>query len=235
MTGLYFSTILKTYSVPGASTAFASVLAAEDGENEVVVNQGACGRVTEEMIFSLEDLFSQAAVVLLQCELPPEALRAAVSLAKRHHAYTILNPAPARDLPAAIFEGADLLTPNWTEAHQLCGLPVEETRSPSELAKRLLDKGSKSVIITMGHRGAFLSQGGREHFQPAFPIQAVDSTGAGDTFTGYFVACMAAGRPEEECLDLASRAAALAVSRPGAAPSIPTMDEVQRCTLRRGE
>ena len=110
----------RAISVPGASTAFASVLAAEDGENEVVVNQGACGRVTEEMIFSLEDLFSQAAVVLLQCELPPEALRAAVSLAKRHHAYTILNPAPARDLPASIFEGADLLTPNWTEAHQLC-------------------------------------------------------------------------------------------------------------------
>lgn len=217
----------RAISVPGASTAFASVLAAEDGENEVVVNQGACGRVTEEMIFSLEDLFSQAVVVLLQCELPPEALRAAVSLAKRHHAYTILNPAPARDLPASIFEGADLLTPNWTEAHQLCGLPVEETRSPSELAKRLLDKGSKSVIITMGHQGAFLSQGGREHFQPAFPIQAVDSTGAGDTFNGAVACEIARGIPLEQSLQTAAAASALCVSRSGVLQAIPWRREVE--------
>ena len=89
--------------------------------------------------------------------------------------------------------------------------------------------------MTLGSGGSAAFTGAEAIRQAAFPAEAVDTTAAGDTFTGYFVACMAAGRPEEECLDLASRAAAIAVSRPGAAPSIPTMDEVQRCTLRRGE
>ena len=217
----------RAMNIPGHSTAFASILAADDGENEVIVSQGACAHVTEEMIASLEDLFSQAAVVLLQCELPLEALRAAVLLAKRHHAYTILNPAPARELPPSVFEAVDLLTPNWTEAHQLCGLSLQETHSPSELAKRLLDKGSKAVILTMGHRGAFLRHGNQELFQPAFPVQAVDSTGAGDTFNGAIACEIARGVPLEQALRMASAASALCVSRSGVLQAIPTREEAE--------
>ena len=91
------------------------------------------------------------------------------------------------------------------------------------------------LLLTLGSHGCVYDDGQRRLRQGNYQVGTVDTTAAGDTFTGYFVACMAAGRPEEECLDLASRAAAIAVSRPGAAPSIPTMDEVQRCTLRRGE
>lgn len=91
------------------------------------------------------------------------------------------------------------------------------------------------LLLTLGSHGCVYDDGQRRLRQGIYQAETVDTTAAGDTFTGYFVACMAAGRPEEECLDLASRAAAIAVSRPGAAPSIPTMDEVQRCTLRRGE
>ena len=90
------------------------------------------------------------------------------------------------------------------------------------------------LLLTLGSHGCVYDDGQRRLRQGIYQVGTVDTTAAGDTFTGYFVACMAAGRPEEECLDLASRAAAIAVSRPGAAPSIPTMDEVQRCTLRRG-
>ena len=98
-----------------------------------------------------------------------------------------------------------------------------------------IDKSISRLLLTLGSHGCVYDNGQRRLRQGIYQVGTVDTTAAGDTFTGYFVACMAAGRPEEECLDLASRAAALAVSRPGAAPSIPTMDEVQRCTLRRGE
>lgn len=224
----------RALRLPGTGTAFASVLAAEDGENVVVVNQGACGAVTGGMIETLEDLICRASVLLVQCELPVEALDTATALARRHGVYVMLNPAPAKPLPGEILQRVDLLTPNWTEAHQLCGRPVRADTDPAALAEALADLGSGAVVITMGSRGALLWEQGRTHYQEAFPVTAVDTTGAGDTFNGALAAELARGISVREALPFAAAASALCVGRSGVLNAIPTRARTE-AFLRKAE
>ena len=144
----------------------------------------------------------------------------------------VFNPSPIDESIFRLPLGeAWLLIFNEIEGAALAGCDDEE-----DILNTLRRRWPRCrLLLTLGSHGCVYDNGQRRLRQGIYQVGTVDTTAAGDTFTGYFVACMAAGRPEEECLDLASRAAAIAVSRPGAAPSIPTMDEVQRCTLRRGE
>ena len=213
--------------IPGKNTAFASVLVDSHGENVVIVDRGACLAVTAEMINALEDKIAAADVLLLQCELPVETLEAATALAEKHGVYTILNPAPARKLPEEVLKRVDLITPNWTEAHQLCGFSTEESHTPEELAVCLQKQGCSSVVITMGGDGAFVcTEEGRWH-QPAFAVHAVDTTGAGDTFNGALAAKISEGCKLDEAIRFAAAASAISVSRRGVLQAIPTISEVE--------
>lgn len=223
------------FVIPGTNTAFASVLVDANGENVVIVDRGACLAVTGEMLHALEDFFAAASVLLLQCELPLEVLDAAAAMAKKHGVFTILNPAPAAEIPEHILERVDLLTPNWTEAHQLCGLPVQADRDPAQLAAMLQAKGCQNVIITMGHRGAYLCEGRKTQLQPAFCVTAVDTTGAGDTFNGALAAEVSSGSTLADALRTATAASAISVSRRGVLNAIPTKAEVKRFLAEQGK
>lgn len=157
-----------------------------------------------------------------------DVLDAATAMAREHRIFTILNPAPAAEIPAHILERVDLLTPNWTEAHQLCGLPVQADRDPAVLAAMLQAKGCKNVVITMGHRGAYLQEGRKAYFQPSFRVSAVDTTGAGDTFNGALAAEISRGSPLVSALRIAAAASAVSVSRRGVLSAIPTRAEVEQ-------
>lgn len=215
------------FVIPGTNTAFASVLVDARGENVVIVDRGACLAVTGTMLHALEDSFAAASVLLVQCELPLEVLNEAVDMAKKHSVFTILNPAPAADIPKRVLERVDLLTPNWTEAHQLCGLPVRADRDPAELAAMLQEQGCSNVIITMGNRGAYLQEGQNGRFQPSFCVAARDTTGAGDTFNGALAAELSNGSTLADALRVASAASAISVSRQGVLNAIPTQEEVR--------
>lgn len=216
----------RTFVVPGKNTAFASVLVDSNGENMVIVDRGACLAVTADMIQTLDAHISAMSVLLLQCELPLETLVAATALAKKHGVYTILNPAPAAALPTEVLTQVDLLTPNWTEAHQLCGVAPEENRVPEELATCLHAQGCRNVVITMGGHGAFVSDREQSWHQPAFSVSVVDTTGAGDTFNGAIAAKISCGSTLCEAVRFASAASAISVSRRGVLNAIPTASEV---------
>ena len=145
-----------------------------------------------------------------------------VAFARSAGVTTVVTPAPALPLPEGFLEDVDVLVPNAGEARELAGIDDETD------AARALSRRARTVVMTRGSRGALVARGGEILAEvPAHPVTPVDTTGAGDTFTGVLVARLAAGDPEPAALHAASVAAALATTRPGASSSMPTRPEVQ--------
>ncbi len=210
-------------------TGVALIFVEKGGLNQIVVAQGANGRLRPSDLAAAEVRFDEASLVLLQLESPMETAAAALELAKRHGATTVLDPAPARALAPELLAQVDLLTPNETEALALVGRPpgsfsVEEAGS---LADELLQQGAGGVVLKLGERGSYcVWRDMRAHF-PAPRVTAVDSTAAGDTFNGALAVALAEGQALEQAIPFANAAAAISVTRYGAQASIPSRQEVQ--------
>ena len=200
------------------------------GQNCILLFGGCNQEITHEEIDRVLARFQAGDYLILQNEI--NGLDHLMTQAARRGLRIVFNPSPIDVSISRLPLGeAWLLIFNEIEGAALAGCDDEEG-----ILNTLRQRWPRCrLLLTLGSHGCVYDNGQRRLRQGIYQVETVDTTAAGDTFTGYFVACMAAGRPEEECLDLASRAAAIAVSRPGAAPSIPAMDEVQRCTLRRGE
>jgi ribokinase len=142
----------------------------------------------------------------------------------------MLDPAPARDLPESLLRRITWLTPNETEAHALLANRADDTGATSErAARRFLDRGVKNVILKLGSRGCLIAQPDREDLRVlAFSVAAVDTTAAGDAFNGGFAVALLRGLDISRSAVFASAVAAISVTRPGAQPSMPTADEVDR-------
>lgn len=208
-----------------AATAFAAVASDAAGRNIVIVEQGACAQVTPAQIDSLEAELAQCAVLLVQCEMPGNAVRRALELGRRHGLRTICNPAPAVSLPEGTLALADVVTPNLGEARALAGLPQGE---PEALCRRLRELGCRDIIITLGGKGAYVSPAGAAgYLQPPFPVHCVDSTGAGDNFNGALAARLAEGASLGEAVRYAAASSALSVTRRGVLQAIPTHSQVE--------
>ncbi len=205
----------------------ALIMVNHHGENVIAVAPGANGRLTPEDVVAARDAIAQADCLLLQLEIPLEAVQAAIEIAQRGRTRIILNPAPARQLPRTLIESVDYLTPNETEAAILAGddsAAVGEgflSRLPSIL-------GVPNIVVTLGSRGACIVGGDRLTYIPAFPITPVDTTASGDAFTGAFAVALAKGEDIEAAVRYANAAGALAATRPGAQPSLPTKKEVDQ-------
>jgi ribokinase len=157
-----------------------------------------------------------------------DAVAAALRMAREENVRTILDPAPARALPGEVLAQVDFLTPNESEACVLLGRPADRVAAAdaSALAGRLLELGPKAVILKLGDQGSFYSDGRESIRCPAFPVQARDTTAAGDTFNGSFAVALAEGLGIAEALRFATAAAALSVTRLGAQTSIPSRAEI---------
>ncbi|MBR5738808.1 MAG: ribokinase [Lachnospiraceae bacterium] len=217
----------------GVSTAFLRVVEEptghaviqvdEAGMNSILLFGGANQCVDEEQVTQVLSHFGPGDAVVLQNEI--SSLRRIIDLASERRMKVFLNPSPMDE----ILRKLDLsplfcILLNETEAEALAG-----TADPEEFGNWLEATYPKlRAVLTLGETGSVYYEPGRSFFQPAFSVDAVDTTAAGDTFTGYFIAAVSAGKAPEEAMELASAAAALAVEKPGAAPSIPTMDEVLR-------
>jgi ribokinase len=213
----------------GAATGVALIVVDDNGENSIVVASGANMRVTEADINSAETVIANASVLILQLEVPlPAVMRSAV-IAREHGVPVILNPAPARELPADLFKLVDVLIPNEIETALLSG---QKSQSPSELrgsAQKLLDYGVGSVVVTQGKRGALLVSNEHEPVEfEAFKIDPVDTTAAGDAFVAGLAVHLGAGHPLPEAIQWGNAAGALAAMRFGAQTSAPTQDEVEK-------
>ena len=215
-------------SVPSAATGTALILVDPDGRNQIGVALGANERLTVEMASAHEETIAWADVLLCQLETPLPVVRWSLERAKRHDVTAILNPAPAQPLTDDLLALVDFLTPNESEAQTLSGLEVSNLESASEAAQHLLARGARRVVVTLGGEGALAcDQAAALHF-PAFPVKVIDTTAAGDAFSGALAVGIAAGGTLEQAIPLAAAAAALTCTKRGAQDSLPDRKDVER-------
>lgn len=199
----------------------------ENGENAIGVAPGANLSLTPEELDTNDGLFKQSACLLMQLEIAVPTVYHAIEKAKQHGCRVVLNPAPAQALEPRYLSMIDILTPNESEAEVLTGIPVTDRDSASSAAQALRSQGVATVIITMGKDGCLLvSEGGEKQF-PAYSVDAVDTTGAGDAFNAGLVYALAAGKDIEEAIDFGSKVAAILVTHIGCVPGLPTLAEVE--------
>ena len=203
-----------------AATGVALITVADSGQNTIVVAPGANGQVTPADVDAAAEAFAGAAVLLVQLECPLPAVIRAAQLARDRQALVVLNPAPARPLPEALLKLTDLLAPNESELAALAG-----GADVAAGAAQLRAAGVRTVIVTRGERGVYYESADARGELPAHPVPVVDTTAAGDAFLGGLAVALAEGRPLAEAVAWGNAAGALAVTRPGAQPSLPTARE----------
>jgi len=216
------------------STGVALIVVDKNGQNSIVVSSGANMDLKPEDLKRREEDFSWGRVALFQLESPVESVLEGIRMAKERGAYVILNPAPARPLPQEIWRKVDLLVPNETEAALLVN-DSPDSLDPLKAAREFIDKGVKEVIVSLGENGCLYASSQRTMSHPAFKVQAVDSTAAGDAFVGALSVGMAFGWEMEKIVAFASASGALTVTRKGAQSSLPMREEVEEFLRVRGE
>ncbi len=213
---------------PKSPSGVAFIFIGGGGENSIAVASGANLRLSPADVRKARGAFRAGAVLLVQLEAPLATVTAAVELARKSGMTVILNPAPAQALPAALLRQVDLLTPNEHEAETLTGIPVTGPAAAAQAAAKLQQLGVKTVVITLGAQGAFVAGPEGNRMVAPFAVKAVDTTGAGDVFSGALAYALAARRPLLDAVRFGQAAAALSVTRLGAQPSAPRRTAIER-------
>lgn len=219
--------IYAVEAVPGQTTGVALIWVNDDAENMIAIHSGANAALSPGVMARFQQQIAEASALLMQLESPLETVMAAAQLARRHGTRVILNPAPARPLPDELLALVDMMTPNETEAQHLTGIRVETDDDAQRAAQALHDKGVGCVIITLGRRGAWVSEKGHGQLIPGFHVEAVDTIAAGDTFNGALLTGLLEEMPMLEAVRFAHAAAAIAVTRRGGQPSVPWRNEIE--------
>jgi ribokinase len=201
--------------VKGISSGVAPIFVDPRGQNRIFVVKGANDRVTPRVVDEAARLLKKADVIVLQFEIPLETVHHTVRLAKKYRVRTIVNPAPAMPADLAKLAAADYFIPNESEATTITGKPVQTVEEAQACARHLLDGGLSRVILTLGERGALLATRESMELIPAFPVEAVDSTGAGDAFIGSFAVFLAEGLSEREAIARANLYAGMSTTAVG--------------------
>lgn len=219
-------------SHPTEPTGTAVILVAEDAENAIVVTPSANFGITPEDIEMLEPAFRESDIVLLQLEIPPETIEAALDMAKRCGVLSILDAGPAQAVAEELLRKADVVSPNETEAEAVTGISVCDLDGAKAAASRLLDMGAKEVVLKLGKDGSYYV-GEKEFYAKPFQVNAVDTTAAGDAFTAALALKWRRFSPSD-AMRFANAAGALATTVTGAQPSMPTRIAVENFLSESG-
>lgn len=198
----------------------------ENAENCIVVASGANNDITEADIDAIADQIRNASILLLQLEIPVPAVRRAVEIAHEAGVFTVLNPAPACELPEEIYKHVSLIIPNRTEAATLTGVSVEDSASLEEAVAVLRGRGVEKVVVTIGSEGSLIFDGETSTLVPAIKVNAIDTTAAGDTFCAGICVGLSEGKTLKEAVEFATKASSVTVQRMGAQASIPFRSEL---------
>jgi ribokinase len=203
------------------ATGVGIIILNHKGENFIVLDMGANELMDAASVDAGEGRIRESDVVMTVLEVPIPAAARAMELGRRHGAKTILNPAPARQLPDGIFANVDYLTPNESELRILLGLPADDPRSSRELAGELRRRGVRNVVVTLGRTGALILTDELDLMVPAVPVEVTDTTGAGDAFNSGFAVALAEGRGIVDAVRFGVVCGAIACTRLGVVPSLP--------------
>ncbi|WP_293797459.1 ribokinase [uncultured Pantoea sp.] len=226
--------IAPVETVANESTGVAMIFVNGEGENNIGIYSGANAALTPIRVAQHQQVIADADALLMQLESPLESVLAAAKIARAQQTQVILNPAPATALSDELLALIDIITPNETEAEILTGIAVKSDEDAARAAAALHAKGIDTVLITLGRRGVWLSEQGNGVRIPGFSVQAIDTIAAGDTFNGAFITARLEGMPMHDAVRFAHAAAAIAVTRPGAQPSVPWRTEIDAFLQQQG-
>lgn len=212
--------------IVGGTTGQAFIPVDDAGENSIIVIGGTNGLVDEALLRRHEDLMDACDIVVMQQEIPLSTVMAAKELAVEKGKTIIVDPAPAAAMPDEFWKDIDYMKPNETELGILVGRGLHTQEEYRAAAYEMLEKGVKHLLVTLGSKGCLFLSKGEEEFIPAVKVKAVDTTAAGDCFTGAFAVALSQGKAEREAIAFAQRASAIAVTRKGAQTSVPSYEEV---------
>lgn len=209
------------------ATGIALIMVDESSsQNEIVIVPGACGTIEPSDIETVADRIKSSGYLLLQLEVNQDANERVAALAKENGVKVIINTAPYQPVTDEFLNGTWLVTPNEVEAEELTGVPVTDLESADRAAAVFFSKGVQNVLITLGSRGVYISTEGHSEIVPAYKVNAIDTTGAGDAFNGGLLTALSEGRTLREAAVFANALAALSVQRLGTTPSMPTREEI---------
>ncbi|MCO7174835.1 ribokinase [Sporolactobacillus kofuensis] len=214
--------------VPGTSSGVAPIFVDSSSKNSILIVKGANQKLSSNDIEQASDQLKKCSLIVLQLEIPLETVYDAIQFGNVHNIPVILNPAPAvKNLNFELIRHVDYFMPNESELEILTGFPVQTAEQASKAAKLLIDQGMKNVIVTLGHSGSlWVTESHTKHI-PAYSVQAVDTTGAGDSFIGCFAHYLNEQKDVVDALKMATAFAALSVTRKGTQASYPSADELK--------
>jgi ribokinase len=218
----------------GVSSGVAPIFVDPNGQNRILVVKGANDTLSSEDVEAAASLLRKADTIVMQFEIPMHTVYHTVKFAKANGIRCIVNPAPAQPVDFKELSAADYFIPNESEASTITGLPVQSVDDARKCAEFLLRKGMRRVVITLGERGSLLAGSDGMELFPAFTVQAVDTTGAGDAFIGSFAVFLGEGLPEKEALTRASLYAALSTTKVGTQKSFCNRDQFEKEWQDRG-
>ena len=195
-------------------------------ENCIVVASGANGDITVEDIEANRKDIEEAGILLLQLEIPVEAVVRAAKIGHEAGVYVVLNPAPVCDLPEEIYQYLSLIIPNQTEIALMTGIEANDEEGAAKAVEALQSKGTKDVIVTMGSKGSMVYNNGKATFVPSRKVNAVDTTAAGDTYCGGLCVALSEGKDIIAAAEFATASSALTVQKRGAQDSIPYRKDI---------
>ena len=221
--------VIPAATIDADQNTGAALIFVEDGsgDNCIVIAPGAASKMDESDVNSRVELIEKADVFVTQLEQPLAAARRGLEVARAGGTITVFNPAPAMDLSDAVLALCDYITPNETEAETLTGIAVSDLATAEAAGRALIARGCGAAVMTLGGDGALLVDAHGVTHVPAMAVgDVVETTGAGDAFNGGFAVGLAEGLVARDAARFASAVAGISVTRPGAAPSMPTRTEI---------
>ena len=197
------------------------------GKNAINVITGAPSTLTINEIKEKNDIIKNSKIFLTQLEIPKDVTLYCLKFAKENNVTTVLNPAPASDLSKEIFKYIDYFTPNEVEAEFYSGVKINNEIDAKKASLKLIDLGLKKIVITLGEKGVFYTDGKKEIYLKASPVKAIDTTGAGDAFNGGLVYGLLKNKSIEDILKLANKVAGLSTTKLGAGNAMPSINDLE--------
>ena len=198
----------------------------QSGKNAINVIVGAPNSLKISEINNQINLIKSSKIFLTQLEIPKDVTLYCLKTAKENGCLTILNPAPASEISKEFYSYIDYFTPNETEAEFYTGIKITNEKEAKQAADKLINLGIKKIIITLGEKGLFYSDGQEEIHLKASSVKAIDTTGAGDAFNGALAFSLSKGKPIKACLELANKAAGLSTTKLGAGDAMPFIKDI---------